>query len=394
MPIGTPFHERTAALNTSLAWREWSGYFAASHYREFHQPEYAAIRNGIAVIDVSPLFKYTVTGPGAQTLLDRVVTRDVGRLAVGQVGYTPWCDGRGKVLQEGTIVRWDDTRFTLNATEPTSRWLQQNADGLDVEIIDRSADVAVLALQGPGSRALIDAVCGAPAAALRFFRATTAEIDGVPVEVTRTGYTGDLGYEVWIPADRALAVWDAVLEAGRPLGAVPCGLMAMDIARIEAGFVLLGVDYVRADRAVIPNQLTSPDELGLGWAVDLDKPVPFVGRDAIVRERETGRDWDLVGLVVDWEPLERLYTEVGLMPDLPLVAWRDGRPILSGRRQVGRATSGCWSTLLKKYLALASIERTARDAPLEIEVTVDYVRKSAPARVVELPFFRPPRMRK
>ncbi len=395
MPIGTPFHLRTAALNQSLHWKEWSGYFAAGHYRDFHQPEYSAIRNGAALVDVSPLYKYWITGPGAVDLIDRVITRSAKKCRVGQVIYTPWCDEEGKVLQEGTVVRHARDAFQVNAAEPALCWFETNAAGLDVEIVDRSAELAALAVQGPRSRALLAEVSTAPVADLKFFRAARGEIAGAEVIVTRTGYTGDLGYELWLAADAAPAVWDALMRV-EGHGVTPCGLQAMDIARIEAGFILIDVDYISSEQALIPSQKSSPYELNLGWAVKLKKKGGFVGRRALAGEKANGGGgWRLVGLEIPWQPLEDLYAEVGLMPDLPTVAWREPVPVYAGVRQVGRATSGCWSTLLKKYIVLASVEAPHAQVgkTLAMEVTVDYERKRAPAKVVDLPFFRPPRMR-
>ncbi len=395
MAIPTPFHPRTAPLNQSLNWRQWAGCFAAGAYHDFHQPEYAAIRNGAALIDVSPLYKYWLTGRDAETLVDRVVTRDASRCQVGQVIYTPWCDREGKVLQEGTVMRHRGDCFQLNAAEPALRWLQLNAVGLEVEIEDRSAALAALAVQGPRSRALLAAAGAAEVEGLKFFRFVESTIAGAPVVISRTGYTGDLGYELWLAAGDAARVWDALMAAGRDHGALPCGLQAMDVARIEAGFILIGIDYVSAERALIPSQKSSPFEVGLGWAVKLDKAVPCVGRDALAREQERGSAWRLVGLEIEWQPLEDLYAEAGLMPDLPLTAWRVPVPVYADGRQVGRATSGCWSTTLKKYIALASLETpwAQLGSTVAMEVTVDYQRRQAPARVVEPPFFRPARMR-
>ena len=395
MAIGTPFFPRTSELNRSLNWREWSGYFAAGRYHDFHQPEYAAIRNGAALIDVSPLYKYTVDGPDARTLIDRVFTRSARKQRVSQVAYTPWCDEQGKVLQEGTVMRLAGDRFQVNAAEPTLRWLRLNAVGLAVEVRDDSRSMAALAVQGPRSRGLLDEVSDGGVEALKFFHLTTCRIGGVEVVISRTGYTGDLGYELWIPAAETLRVWDVLMDAGRRHGATPCGLLALDVARIEAGFVLVDVDYVSAEHARIPSQKSSPYELGLGWAVKLKKKTPCIGRDALAREKRRGSAWQLVGLEIPWEPLEELYLQAGLMPELPTVAWREPVPVYAGVRQVGRATSGCWSTTLKKYISLASVE-TAHSRPgteLGMEVTVDYARRQAPARVVELPFFRPQRMR-
>ncbi len=395
MAIGTPFFPRTSELNKSLNWREWSGYFAAGRYHDFHQPEYAAIRNGAALIDVSPLYKYIVEGRDARLLIDRVFTRSARKQKVGQVVYTPWCDEDGRILQEGTVMRLARDRFQVNAAEPALRWLSLNAAGLSVEVRDDSAKMAALAVQGPRSRDLLNEVSDGGVQGLRFFHHTNCLIGGVDVVVSRTGYTGDLGYELWIPAAETLKVWDVLADVGRGHGATPCGLQALDIARIEAGFILVDVDYISAEHALIPSQKSTPYELGLGWAVKLKKKTPCIGRDALAREKHLGSAWQLVGLEIPWEPLEDLYNRAGLMPELPTVAWREAVPVYAGGRQVGRATSGCWSTTLKKYLALASVE-TAQSwvgTELGMEVTVDYARQVAPARVVELPFFRPERLR-
>ncbi|MCP3958091.1 MAG: aminomethyl transferase family protein [bacterium] len=395
MAIGTPFFPRTAELNKSLSWREWSGYFAADHYCDFHQPEYAAIRNGAALIDVSPLYKYRVQGPDARAMIDRVFTRSAQTFKVGQVIYTPWCDEEGKVLQEGTVMRLAKDHYQVNAAEPAIRWLRLTATGLRVEIEDTSTRTAALAVQGPRSRALLSEVAGSAASELGFFRLMKCEIGGVEVVVTRTGYTGELGYELWIPAAETVRVWDALMIAGQAFGATPCGLMAMDVARIEAGFILIDVDYISAENALIPSQKSSPFELGLDWAVKLRKKAPFIGREALEREKRDGSAWRLVGLEIPWEPLEELYLAAGLMPDLPTVAWREAVPVYADGRQVGRATSGCWSTLLKKYIALASVQTpySRFGTELGMEVTVDYARRQAPARVVEPVFFRSPLMR-
>jgi aminomethyltransferase len=233
--------------------------------------------------------------------------------------------------------------------------------------------------------------------ALRFFRLASGSLGGVPVVISRTGYTGDLGYEIWTEAEHALRVWDTLVASGRPHGLTPCGLIAMDMARIEAGFVLLDVDYIGSERALIPSQFSSPYELGLGWAVHLEKE-SFVGRQALADERrERGRReaWRLVGLEIPWGTLEALFDEVGLMPELPDTPWRMTVPIYADGHQIGRATSGGWSTLLKKYIALASVEMRYAEPGTEVgmEITVDYLRKQVPAGVCELPFYRPARLR-
>ncbi len=394
MAVGTPFHRRTSVLNRSLNWRHWSGYFTAGCYDDFVQHEYAAIRNKAALIDVSPLYKYSVEGVGATDLIQRVVTRDINKCSPMQAIYTPWCDSGGQVMQEGTVFRFDDDAYQVNAAEPVMRWLQRNGVGLDVTIADRSAAIAALALQGPTSRTILNACFDGDADGLRFFHLAAGTLGGVPVTISRTGYTGDLGYEIWIPADRAIAVWDALLEAGQPHGITPCGILAMDVARVEAGFILIDVDYISVERALIPEHTSSPYELGLGWAVKLDKG-NFVGRDALAAEQARGADRRVVGIRIDWEPLEAIHLADNLMPDLPQLACRESVPVYVGGGQIGRATTRCWSTLLKKYIAIANVEARYADpgTTVEMELTVNFRRERVPATVVKLPHFRPDRMR-
>ena len=390
----TPFHSRTAALCLSHAWRRWAGYVVASSYELSHEREYHSIRNSAALLDVSPLYKYLVRGKDAARLLDRVVTRDVTRAQVGDVLYTAWCDAAGKVLDDGTIARLDETTFRLTAADPNVRWLEANAVGLDVAIEDVSESTAALALQGPSSRAILERASETDLGGLRYFRLTATRLRGIPVTISRTGYTGDLGFEIWLDAERALAVWDAIIEAGAPYGIAPVGMLALDVARIEAGLMLMDVDYVSARKALIASQTSSPFELDLGWTVNLDKE-QFVGKRALAEEKRRGPLWQFVGVEVEWEALERLYAEVGLAPRLPSTAWRTSTPLYAGGDQVGYATSGGWSPLLKKYVALAHVEarRAAPGTALEMEITVEHRRKRAAARVAKKPFFNPERKR-
>ena len=395
MAIGTPFWERTSKLATSREWIQWSGYFAASSYGDYTQPEYAAIRNAAAVIDVSPLYKYEVRGAQAQALLDHVVTHHVAKMAVGQAIYTPWCDPDGSVRQEGTLFRTAESTYQLNAAEPALGWLEQCAAGFEAEIVDRSTELAALSVQGPRSREILAHVGTGAVEPLRFFRLCDDRIGDVPVSVSRTGYTGDLGYEIWIPAERAREVWDRLFEGGAPWGITPCGLRAMDIARVETGFILIDVDYTSAERALLACDRACPYTLNLGWAVKLGKG-PFIGREALREIRAAGPAHRVVGLEIPWQPLERLYLSAGLMPDLPLVPCREPVPVYDrDGRQIGRATTRVWSTLLKKYIALATIEADAavEGHEVEMEVTVHYERRRAPTRVTAPSFFRPERLR-
>ena len=391
----TPFHPRTSALMEGQAWRRWAGHLVASSYELTHDREYAAIRNAAALIDVTPLYKYSVAGPDAGRLLDRVIVRDVAKLKVGQVYYTPWCDAQGKVIDDGTLARLDERTFRMTAADPSLRWLSMNAVGMDVTVADATDTTCALALQGPSARAILErATQSKEATGLKFFRIVPATIAGVPVTVSRTGYTGDLGYEIWMPAERAVDVWDAIASAGQRYGLAPCGIWAMDVARIEAGLIMADVDYVSSHKALIEAQKSSPFELGLGWCVNLEK-APFVGKKALVAEKRDGSPWQFVGIDVDWDSLESVYAEVDLPPRLPTIAWRVSVPLYAEGRQVGYASSGCWSPLLKRYIALAHIE-TFWSKPgtlVEMEVTVEHRRKKALARVAETPFFNPERKR-
>jgi aminomethyltransferase len=366
----------------------------ASSYELIHEHEYHAIRSAAGLIDVSPLFKYRIHGPDALRLLNHVVTRDVARCAIGQVLYTPWCDPQGKVRDDGTLQRLTEDVFRLTAAEPNLLWLEENAAGLDVTIEDESDGLAALAVQGPLSREILREVVDADLDGLGFFRVTEGRIAGIPATISRTGYTGDLGYELWVGRERAEALWDALVTTGTPYGLTPAGILALDIARVEAGLILIDVDYVPAHRAIIEDQKSSPFELGLGWTVGLEKG-NFVGRTALFDEKRRGPSWQLRGLEISWESLERAYGEFELPPQLPATAWRTSVPVYLGGKQVGYATSGCWSPLLKRYIALAHLHSPQADIgrELEIEVTVEHRRRRAGARVVETPFFDPERKR-
>jgi aminomethyltransferase len=389
MSVGTAFHPRTAPLNRKMQWREWSGYFASSVYADFHDIEYNAIREAAALIDVSPLYKYRVHGPDAERLVDRVITRDARKLTPGRVYYTPWCDEHGKVIDDGTVHRLDDGSFRWTAADPQLRWLRLNARGLDVEVDDVSESTAALALQGPLSRAVLEAATGADFGDLRYFRRRTVKLGGTEIDVSRTGYTGDLGYELWIPAGKATKAWDALMDAGRAFGIRPAGMLALDVTRLEAGLILLEVDYTSARHAINPDQNYSPFEIGLGRLVDFMKG-DFVGRLALEREQRTGGPARrLVGLQLDWYGIEGLYTAQGLPPAISPTVDRSAVPVFAERGgQIGKVTSLGWSPILKQAIGLASVPR-AYDRPgarVEVEWTVEGRRGRVRATVVELPF--------
>jgi aminomethyltransferase len=371
-----------------MQWREWSGYYASSVYADAHDIEYNAVREAAALIDVSPLYKYRVAGPDAQRLVDRVITRDATKLKVGQVFYTPWCDEHGKVIDDGTVHRLGDSEYRWTAADPQFRWLSMNARGLDVEIEDVTEAIAALALQGPFSRAVLEAASGESFADLRYFRRRAARIGDVEVDVSRTGYTGDLGYEVWMPVDRAVDVWDALMAAGGDYGIRPAGMLALDVVRLEAGLILLEVDYTSARHAMNPEQNYSPGEIGLGRLVSLDK-ADYVGRLALERERAAGGPKRrLVGLQLAWNDIEGLFSAQGLPPAISPVVDRSHRPVFVGGRQVGRATSVGWSPILKQAVALASVPPSseAPGAHVDVEWTVEGRRGRVEGTVVALPF--------
>ncbi len=389
MTVGTPLHDRTAPLNRRQSWRDWSGYLAASAYDEPHIHEYTGIRHAAVLIDVSPLYKYLVSGRDAAMLIDRVITRDATKIKPGQVIYTPWCDDHGKVIDDGTVARLDNETFRWTSAEQHLRWFEINARGLDARVEDVSEDLAAIALQGPLSRAVLEAATKQDLGDLKYFQRRAARIGRYSIDVSRTGYTGDLGFELWIQASQATAVWDRLMEVGRPYAIRPAGMLALDMARMEAGLILIEVDYTSSTQALVPAQNYSPFEIGLGRLVNLDKAVDFVGKRALIAERDAGGPARrLVGLNIDWADIEANYEAQGLPIHVPGQTWREQIPIYADGRQIGRATSGAWSPMLKKHLALASVDARyeAAGTRLSIESSVEGRRGRASATVVPLPF--------
>ncbi|HSB29810.1 MAG TPA: aminomethyltransferase family protein [Pyrinomonadaceae bacterium] len=393
MPIGTAFHERTFALCESLNYRDWSGYYAVSSYEPHHEHEYNAIRNASALIDISPLYKYRLTGSDATRLVDRVITRDMRKVSVGQVIYTPWCDEKGKVIDDGTVSRLQENTYRWTAADPSLRWFTQNAAGMDVQIEDISESVSALALQGPTSGKLLKRVVqDADIANLKYFRVTKGTIAGVPVEVSRTGYTGDLGYEIWVASDEALKIWDTLMREGQAFDIHPTGMLALDVARVEAGLLLIDVDFNSSKKALVEEQKYSPYEMGLGRLVNLDKN-RFVGQNALIAEKHRGPVREIVGLEIDWPQVESIYERVGLPPAVSPIASRVAVPVYKEGVHIGKATTSTWSPTLKKMIALATVKReyTRPGTRVQFEITVEAVRHQVRATVVKTPFFNPKR---
>jgi len=377
-----------------MRWKEWAGHYAVCSYDVHHDREYFAIRHAAALIDVSPLHKYEITGRDAAAFLARVMARDIRKLKVGRVVYLCWCDDEGKVIDDGTVARLDERHYRVTANAPALAWLRRHALPFEVGIEDSSERLGALALQGPTSRDILSEASGTDLGGMKFFDVTRAAIAGAPVHLSRTGYTGDLGFEIWVERARALDVWDAIVKVGELYRLEAVGLDAMDVSRVEAGFILNGVDYFSAQHCLIESRKSSPYEIGLGWTVKLDRE-PFVGQAALREEMARGSRWALVGLDYDWDEYEALYDEFRLPPQVPAGAWRSAVPVYAGSVQVGQATSGAWSPVLKKNLALASVgaEHASTGTRLRIEVTVEYRRRTVAATVVETPFFDPERKR-
>jgi aminomethyltransferase len=395
MPIPTPFHARTAALCETQEWRNWAGYLAAALYEPGHDREYYAIRNAVALIDVSPLFKYEFRGSQAAAALNRIVTRDVKKCALGKVLYTPWCNDDGKVIDDGTLARLNENRYRLTSAEANLAWFQDCCFGLQANVVDVSEELATVAIQGPNSRQVLEKVIGDGALTnLKYYHIAGFDFAGVPIEISRTGYTGDLGFELWLAPQYAGKVWDTLMEAGQGFGLLPAGIIALDIARIEAGLIMLQVDYISARSARIPAQHSSPYEIGMGWAVNLDKG-DFIGKKALQAEQKSGSKWQFAGLEVEWDPLEALFDQVDLTPQLAGRASRSALPVYHQDHHIGQMTSHTFSPILKKYIGIGTIE-TSHAKPgnlVDLEFTVEYVRHTSQARIVRPPFYNPPRKR-
>jgi aminomethyltransferase len=392
----SPFHERTSAANETGLWAHWSGYLSASKYQISEKFEYFAIRNSAGLFDSSPLFKYRIHGPDAEQFLSGILARDIRACPVGHGQYTIWCDERGYVVEDGVVLRHAADDYMLTAAEPNFAYFADAVGRHRVEIEDVSEQYGVLAVQGPSSRAIL-AGLDARVGKLEYFGLTKAKIGGVPVTVSRTGYTGDLGFEIWTAAGDAVAVWDAVVEASKGRGVIPFGLTALSMARIEAGLLLLDVDFQSSRFAWTDAHRSTPLELGLGWMFkDLaSNDRAFLGREAIAREiaDKTSR-WKLTGLVLDWREYDRHFDEAGLIPP------KDHTPIEEeyyiyddDLKQLGYATSLMYSPMLQRHIALARVplDRSAPGSRVKLELAVSHRYEYFDAHVTRLPLYNPER---
>ena len=395
MTLETPFHPRTAELNQARRWRKWSGFFIADSYFPAHDLEYHAIRFSAALFDITPMCKYRVSGPDAAKLVNRVITRRVDRIKPMRAIYTPWCDHDGRVLDDGTVALLADGSYFWTAAEPQHGWLEAASEGLNVTIEDVTERICALSLQGPCSRDVLSSAVGRDLSDLPFFGRADVTIGGVPVGVSRTGYSGDLGFELFMPFESALPVWDALIKAGENYTLRVAGMEALDVARLEAGLIMAGVDYHSGRTARHPSLAVSPYEIGMDRLVDLDKPA-FIGKRALMDEVAAGGPANrLVGLELDLNVFEDAYLDLGYPIEHPLRAWRHVTPLTRNGETIGRATSGTFSPLLKRSIALGFLPTKHAEvgSTVSIEWQIEETRQQIPATVVPLPFLDLPRKR-
>ena len=376
--LPTPFHARTAPLNLLHRWGAWAGHTVALCFGDTAM-EHTAIRNAATLYDLSPMTKYRITGPDAAQYANRLTIRDAAKLTPGGVHYTAWTDDHGQILDDGTLFRLAPHDFRLCCQERHLPWLLDSAVGFDVTVRDETTEVAALSLQGPTSATVLQ-MSGIDVSALKPFRHAVYPTPVGDIRISRTGFTGDLGYELWLSPDQALPLWDHLMQHGAPYGLRPVGGDALDLARIEAGFIITNMDFIPADQAVREDRTRSPLEMGLGWLIDWDKG-PFTGRRALKAELEgkTAR-WTFVGL------------------DIPGNISAEGSLLYAGKKdEAGFITAAAWSPTLKRNIALAHVEKKYESRDLWVEIyalrELQYVKLMLRATVTERPFFNPARRR-
>jgi len=391
----TPFYPRTNALNETGLWAHWADYLSAPQYFHSEKHEYFAVRTAAGVYDTSPLYKYRIRGEDAENFLSGVLARDIRTCRPGQAQYTLWCDDDGFVIEDGVIVRTAQNDFLLTAAEPNLAYLQSLAGRWRVEIDDISEGIASLAFQGPRSREILKKLTP-DVEGLDYFDAIETKIDRTPITLSRTGFTGDLGYELWMPEDGALDVWDTLFEASEGHHVVPFGETALLMTRIEAGLLLIDADFSPSRYAWTDAQKSTPLELGMAWMFRgiTDDTRPFIGRNAILEEQERGPRRKLVGLELDWREWDDLYRSNGHSPP------KDHTPVSEElilydketHANVGFVTSYMYSPMVQRHIAIAQVE--PRFAPIgsevDFEVGIDHQLHYITARVTRMPFYNPP----
>ena len=392
----TPFHERTSALNETQLWSHWSGHLAANRYQMSDKMEYFAVRNAAGVFDSSPLYKYRISGRDAEAFLAGVLARDIRACPPGHAHYTCWLDDGGFVIEDGVILHTAANAYLLTSAEPNLAYFEDRIGRFDVTIEEVSHDLGTLALQGPRSRDLLKKVVP-QMEKIPYFGVAKGEIGGAGVTVSRTGYSGDLGYEIWIDTPDALHVWDTLWESMEGYGVLPFGLAALEMLRIEAGLLLLEADYDSSRFAWNDAHKSTPIELGWSWMFkDLQgDDRAFIGRKALEREitDKTSR-WAMRGLLVDWQDYDRIYNEAGLIPP------KDHTPVLEDwmvyddyYQRVGYATSFMYSPMLQRHIAIARVrpDFAKLGTKVNIETTVNHKYEQVAAHVARLPLYNPER---
>ncbi len=392
----SPFHEQVAAANQTSLWSHWAGHLVVDKYQMSEKFEYVAIRNAVGMFDSSPLYKYRIVGPDAERFLGGVLTRDVRMCRPGQAQYTIWCDDRGFVNEDGVVFRHSADDFLLTAAEPNLSYFQNLIGHERVEITEVTDDYATLAVQGPRSRTVL-AELAPEVDRIAFFEHVPAKLGDVAVTISRTGFTGDLGFEIFSDAADAHVVWDAVTDVGAPHGLVPFGQTALLMARIEAGLLLINVDFEASRFAENDEHRSTPLELGLGWMLKgiHDDARPFIGRRAILREQadRTSR-WKMMGLMVDPADFHRIYTDAGMVPPKDHTPVHEDMMVYDADGQrVGYATSFMYSPVLQRHIALARIRPDLADpgARVNLEFTVNHRYVQVGAELARTPLFNPAR---
>lgn len=392
----TPLFPRLSQFSQAQAWGNWLGYQAALRYDLSSKHEYFGVRNAAGIFDTSPLRKFWIRGRDAERFCSYVFARDPRSLRPGRAQYTVWCDDGGFVLEDGVLFRYSSDEFLLTAAEPNLGYLRSLARPFDVEVVDCSDEYASFALQGPRSRAILESLTP-DVTALRFFEFVETKVADCPVTVSRTGFSGDLGFELIVPTDDALRVLDAVLEVGLPHGVRPYGDEALGMTRIEAGLPLIGVEFTSSRYAFTADERFTPDELGLGWLLrGIEDPArPFIGRQAILRERSDGTTrWRTVGITISWSDYYDLFTSNGLLavPNEVPVPWES---MIYNRndKRVGYATSMMYSPLLQRHIGIARVRPKYAEpgTPVFVEQTVNHEYINVRATVTTLPFYNPER---
>lgn len=374
--LRTPFHARTEAACKTHAWANWGGYRTVTTFEDLAM-EHSAIRNTATLYDLCPMIKYRVEGPDAVAFLNRLTPRNVAKLRVGSVHYTLWCDDAGHLLDDGTLFRLTETHFRLCCQERHLPWLLDSAYGFDVTVTEETEDIAALSLQGPTSAEILRRA-GIGIDALKPFRIMEVPFGNGSLMISRTGFTGDLGYELWTTPDLALPLWDRLMEAGHLHGLRPIGSDALNIARLEAGFIITGYDFIPAQVCLREDRLRTPLEMGLGWLIDWEKG-HFTGRNALLKQRETGPKWAFVGLEID-----------GNIPADGAILYR------AQKHEAGVVTGACWSPTLKRNIALAQVRaELVKSSDLWAEIyalrELHYAKMMMRAKVVDRPFYTPAR---